>query len=38
MSGKGFGEDFLNAPRREDGKLVAMEIPAVYRRLGLEGG
>ena len=26
---------FLNAPRREDGKLVAMEIPAVYRRLGL---
>lgn len=26
---------FLNAPRREDGTLVAMEIPAVYRRLGL---
>ena len=26
---------FLNAPRREDGKLVAMEIPAVYKRLGL---
>ena len=26
---------FLNAPRREDGKLVAMEIPSVYRRLGL---
>ena len=26
---------FLNAPRREDGKLVAMEIPQVYKRLGL---
>ena len=26
---------FLNAPRREDGKLVAMEIPHVYKRLGL---
>ena len=26
---------FLNAPRREDGKLVAMEIPSVYKRLGL---
>lgn len=26
---------FLNAPRRDDGRLVAMEIPAVYRRLGL---
>ena len=26
---------FLNAPRREDGKLVAMEIPNVYKRLGL---
>ena len=26
---------FLNAPRREHGKLVAMEIPAVYRRMGL---
>ena len=26
---------FLNAPRREDGKLVAKEIPAVYKRLGL---
>eukprot|EP00913_Durusdinium_trenchii_P028163 g26406.t1 len=26
---------FLNAPRRDDGKLVAMEIPSVYKRLGL---
>ena len=26
---------FLNAPRRDDGKLVAMEIPNVYKRLGL---
>ena len=26
---------FLNAPRREDGKMVAMEIPSVYKRLGL---
>ena len=26
---------FLNAPRREDGKLVSMEIPSVYKRLGL---
>ena len=26
---------FLNAPTREDGKLVAMEIPNVYKRLGL---
>ena len=26
---------FLNARRREDGKLVAMEIPNVYNRLGL---
>ena len=26
---------FLNAPRRDDGKLVAMEICSVYKRLGL---
>lgn len=29
---------FRNAPRREDGRLAAMEIPSVYRRLGLQGG
>lgn len=28
---------FLNAPRREDGKLIAMEPPAIYRQLGLVG-
>lgn len=26
---------FLNAPRRRDKKLVAMEVPSVFRRLGL---
>lgn len=26
---------FLNAPRRQDGRLVAMEPPSVFRRLGL---
>ena len=28
---------FLNAPRRSDNKLVAMEVPAVFRKLGLSG-
>jgi hypothetical protein len=26
---------FLNAPRRDDSKVTAMEVPAVFRKLGL---
>lgn len=26
---------FLNAPRRDDGKVVVMEVPRVFRLLGL---